>query len=132
MDRKPVMVHWSLLFEFWCVPVDLYDHPDKESAFIHGLPSPTGLLDITRARLYGGFFCADHPDRVHVGYDTGAFTYTNPEMNTVLEPEERRAQYEKLIAKNATGSKFDMPVADRGPFCDDMPELCRVTKTEDE
>lgn len=113
-DRLPMRVNWSLLFEWWCVPEDMT--PEEEISFLDML-SPAVLVkdrDIIKSRLYGGFQCED-AHRVHVGFDTGAFCYMNPECNTVYHPVERSAKWEELLAANGQFKKI-------GPFTEDMPE----------
>lgn len=126
-SRKPITaespiqrVGWSLLLEWWCVPVgasedDVLDAIGNEFSWSDGSRVPNILL---RDRLYGGFRC-ECAERRHVAFNTGAYTYTNPHLNTPQTVDERLEDWRKLMAENTADENRYIG---GGPFCEDAPE----------
>jgi len=111
-------VGWSLLCEWWCVPVDATTAEVIAAIREHTeLPVPSYLIE---DRLYGGFAC-ENPEKRHVLLNTGQYTYLHPENNMPLDAAAREGCWHEVMAKSAARGRF----IGGGPFTDDAP------KTED-
>ena len=108
---------WKLLNEWWCVPVNadqdtilrkIADTSQEISLIING------DLKLIRDRLYGGFRCEDQTRR-HVCFSTGQYAYLGG--NVLLNTEERRKQWEELLAENALPNGY----IGGGLFTEDAP-----------
>lgn len=105
---------WSLLGQWFCVRASTPEEPCL-ALIVEALGVSVPVRDpaLIRDRLYGGFACEDYPDRRHVYMNTGAYTYTRPELNKPLTEDERRATWKDLIEAN--GEPGNGPFTNAGP-----------------
>jgi len=119
LEREALVGTWSMLAEWYCVPVDWT--PEEEEGFLINLRLKLGddfaacPLEYLRQRCYGGFECRDYPHRRHVVFVTGEFSYLNAAEGIYWErtPERRRESWCHLRAANLDQSWGG------GPFCED-------------
>lgn len=105
-DRKTYPTGWSLLMEWWCVPVDMSTIEEQE--FLKKLRTKLGdnfvpcPIEYIRDRLYGGFLCSDCEHRRHVAFNTGQYSYTGAQHGEFrpLDSSERIEQWELLREPN--------------------------------
>ena len=122
--RDTVMVAWSLCMEWHCVPEDMTEA--EEWVFLDARQEKLKACDVEisrvliRDRLYGGFAC-DEPGRIHVAFNTGQYTYCNPELNKPVSPEWRAEAWAELIAENAKNPANASWRGKVGPFTEDAP-----------
>lgn len=109
-----LVARWGLLGVWFCV-----DRDEDRERIIDEVRThfPAVARCLIPDRLFGGFPCGDDPDRRHILWDAGAYTYTTPEANRPLTEAERRERWGKL---------FNPPEGDNGfigggPFTDDVP-----------
>jgi len=78
-DRTCYAGTWSLLAQWACVPVDLTE--EEEQQFLEDARASMGSdfaacpLEYVRDRMFGGFLCPDNPNRRHVCYSTGSYSF---------------------------------------------------------
>lgn len=73
-------------------------------------------------RLFGGFRCGDYPERRHIYYAIGWYTFLNPSANEPMTPADRAAVWAELMEDegNRTGpGRF----IGGGPCCADAPNV---------
>jgi hypothetical protein len=121
MTREPQRVGFSLLSEWWCVPADMTE--PEQDAFLRELArqvmTPNVIpICLVRDRLFGGFRCAES-GRIHVGFLTGCYTYTNPELNEPMGEAYRAEKWAELLAENTGDHRWMGHV---GPFTQGAPE----------
>ena len=115
-DLRIQRVHWSLLCEWWCVPISA-DINEVLTKIMATTTAPSVSSELVRNRLYGGFKCNDHTDCRHVAFNTGQFTWLNPEDNTLLTAEERCEFWKEAIDASRESGQF----IGGGLFCEDAP-----------
>ena len=119
-NRKIYPSSWSLLSQWFCIPVDAT--PAEISEAIQMSKGSLGTWfencpdEYITDRFYGGFPCED-PNRRHILFDTGAYSYiaAGEGQFWANTPEDRQEKWEELLAE------FSEKWTRTGPWTDDAP-----------
>lgn len=111
---------WGLLATWLCAPLDADEEEIVKMCAEHGT-GPTSNLALVRDRLYGGFKCED-PEKRHVCFATGQYTYLG--QNSALTDEDRQRHWEDLIEQSKDTGGF----IGGGAFTSDAPPHRGVTR----
>jgi len=121
-SRETYPTGWSLLMEWWCVPVDMTH--GEEDRFLEKMQNKVLGKDFARCplafirdRLYGGFPCSDSESRRHVAFSTGQFSFIQAEHGDYwpLVASDRAGEWDKLRGQNEW--------IGQGPFVNDAGEM---------
>jgi len=94
--KKVYRISWQLFSEWY--------HADKDATEEEILDVVMDSNDVqatreqVRQRLFGGFFCADDPDAIHIMHYAGGYTYTG--VNSDFLPEDRSKIWATLMEHN--------------------------------
>lgn len=123
LGRDAIRTQWGLLGQWWCVPLDQTEDEGRslcqrlrEDMTFYDCP-----LDWIADRLYGGFACGGHPERRHVYFAIGQYSFLQAAEGRYWANDERERQdmWGNLLAHNADNALGD------GPFTDDFPSVLR-------
>lgn len=110
-----VRAAWGLFGSWYCAPLDTSDE-DVAAAVIAKEGDPNYDMTLTPSRLFGGYRCADDPNRRHVYHAGGLYTYTG--TNYPLSRIERAGHWHAHLADHREGpGRF----IGGGPCCADAP-----------
>lgn len=118
MGREAIRFRWSLLGEWWCIPVD--QTPEEQAAMIY--KARDGMLlrgcpdEFIADRMFGGFPCANETWRRHVYFHSGAYSFIAAGEGEFWANDGRRETWRTLLKNNPKLS----PTFD-GPFTSDAP-----------
>ena len=109
---------WGLFGQWFCIPKDATEE-EQRSAVVYQRetlgPSfamcPDGWI---ADRFYGGFPCRDSPDRVHVYFATGQYSYIAADQGRFWANDDREYMWGQLLEVNEEWQRI-------GPWTQDAP-----------
>ena len=117
-ERDAIRIHWGVLGEWWCVPVDQAE--EEREDMLSAIRDDLGMdfarcpLEYIEDRLFGGALCDAGPNRRHVYFQTGGYSFLAAQRGEFWAHSGRWRCWERLLE---SPTKF---IGD-GPFADDFP-----------
>jgi hypothetical protein len=109
--RKAYRINWALLSEWYHVEKDVTE--DEILDMIMDDFQAEATREQVKQRLFGGFFCAEDPNGVHIMHYTGGYTYLG--RNDAYSPEDRLRIWKKALSANLE------PMIEGSLFMEDYP-----------